>query len=38
MMKIQSWGGKSEALVIEGDKYYRVNPEGKKVLLMEPSR
>ena len=27
--------GKSEALLIEDNKYYRVNPEGKKVLLME---
>ncbi len=27
--------GKSEALLIDGDKYYRVNTEGKKVLLME---
>jgi hypothetical protein len=27
--------GKSEALVIENDKYYRTNAEGKKVLLME---
>ena len=26
--------GKSEALLIEKDKYYRVNAEGKKVLLM----
>jgi hypothetical protein len=26
--------GRSEALVIEGKKYYRVNQEGKKVLLM----
>jgi len=25
--------GKSEALLIEGDKYYRVNAEGKKILL-----
>jgi len=27
--------GKSEALLIENEKYYRVNAEGKKVLLME---
>jgi hypothetical protein len=27
--------GKSEALLIEDDKYYRVNSEGRKVLLME---
>ncbi len=27
--------GKSEALLIENDKYYRVNAEGKKVLLLE---
>lgn len=27
--------GKSEALLIENDKYYRVNAEGKKVLLMD---
>jgi hypothetical protein len=27
--------GKSEALLIEKNKYYRVNAEGKKVLLME---
>jgi Calcineurin-like phosphoesterase len=27
--------GKSEALLIENNKYYRVNAEGKKVLLME---
>ena len=27
--------GKSEALLIEDDKFYRVNAEGKKVLLME---
>ncbi|MEO6454092.1 MAG: metallophosphoesterase [Ginsengibacter sp.] len=27
--------GKSEALLIEGNRYYRVNGEGKKVLLME---
>ena len=27
--------GKSEALVIEGNKYYRVNQEGTKVLLMQ---
>lgn len=26
-------GGKSEALLIEGDRFYRVNAEGKKVLL-----
>ncbi len=31
-------GGKSEALLIEGDKYYRVNAEGKKVLLMEANK
>jgi hypothetical protein len=28
-------GGKSEALLIEGKKYYRVNAEGKKTLLLE---
>jgi hypothetical protein len=27
--------GKSEALLIEGDKYYRVNAEGKKILLLK---
>lgn len=27
--------GKSEALLIENDKFYRINPEGEKVLLME---
>jgi hypothetical protein len=27
--------GKSEALLIEKDKYYRVNAKGKKVLLFE---
>jgi hypothetical protein len=27
--------GNSEALVIENDKYYRVNAAGKKVLLMD---
>jgi hypothetical protein len=27
--------GKSEALMIEGDKYYRVNAEGRKVLLLK---
>ncbi len=30
--------GKSEALLIEDGKYYRVNAEGKKVLLMEERR
>lgn len=30
-------GGKSEALLIENDKYYRINAERKKVLLMEMS-
>ena len=28
-------GGKSEALLIENDKYYRVNQEGNKVLLLD---
>ena len=28
-------GGKSEALLIENGKYYRVNAEGKKVLLID---
>ena len=28
-------GGKSEALLIEDGKYFRVNPEGKKVLLFQ---
>jgi hypothetical protein len=30
--------GKSEALLIENDKWYRTNPEGQKVLLMEKKR
>ena len=30
--------GKSEALLIEGNKFYRVNAEGKKVLLMEATK
>ncbi len=30
--------GKSEALVIENNKFYRVNAEGKKVLLMEATK
>ena len=29
--------GKSEALLIENNKYYRVNQEGKKVLLLDPN-
>ena len=30
--------GKSEALLIENDKYYRVNTQGNKVLLMEANK
>jgi hypothetical protein len=30
--------GKSEALFVENDKFYRVDPEGKMVLLMEGKR
>jgi hypothetical protein len=28
-------GGKSEALLVEGDRYYRVNAKGEKVLLLK---
>ncbi|HEV8083537.1 MAG TPA: metallophosphoesterase [Chitinophagaceae bacterium] len=31
-------GGKSEALLIENGKYYRVNAEGKKVLLIDENQ
>lgn len=30
-------GGRSEALLIEDDKYYRVNADGEKVLLLPPN-
>jgi hypothetical protein len=30
--------GKSEALLIEENKYYRINSEGKKILLMEATK
>jgi hypothetical protein len=30
--------GRSEALLIENDKWYRTNPEGQKVLLMHKKK